>query len=65
MRALVDAFGLENCMWASDWPFLRAPERVDYGPLLTLVDKLFPSVSDREQLLWKTPARLFGFGAQL
>ena len=25
---------------ASDWPFLRAPERVDYGPLVELVKLL-------------------------
>ena len=61
VRALVDAFGLENCLWGSDWPYLRAPERVDYGPLLTLVDRLFPDPSDRKTLLWETPKRLFGF----
>ncbi|MEI9805512.1 MAG: amidohydrolase family protein [Pseudolabrys sp.] len=33
VRALVDAFTLDNCLWASDWPYLRAPERQDYGPL--------------------------------
>jgi predicted TIM-barrel fold metal-dependent hydrolase len=62
VRALVDAFGLDQCVWGSDWPFLRAPERLDYGPLLTLVDKLFPSEADRRKLLWETPCRLFGFG---
>lgn len=62
LRALVGAFGLENCMWASDWPYLRATERQDYGPLLKLVEVLFPEVEDRHQLLWKTPRRLFGFG---
>ncbi len=64
VRALVDAFGLDNCMWGSDWPFLRAPSRVDYGPLLTLVDQLFPSETDRHKLLWQTPSRLFGFPAK-
>lgn len=61
VQALVDAFGLDQCMWGSDWPYLRATERVDYGPLLTLVDRLFPSRADREKLLWETPRRLFGF----
>ena len=36
VRALVDAFGPDRCVWGSDWPFLRMPERVDYGPLLDL-----------------------------
>lgn len=61
LRALVDAFTLDNCMWASDWPFLRAPERVDYGPLLKMVEHLFPDPIDRRKLFWDTPARLFRF----
>lgn len=63
VRALVEAFGLDRCLWGSDWPFLRAPERLDYGPLLTLVDLLFPDADDRRRLLWDNPCRLFGFGA--
>ncbi|MGH6684098.1 MAG: amidohydrolase family protein [Pseudolabrys sp.] len=59
--ALVEAFTLDHCMWASDWPFLRAPERQDYGPLIDLVEVLFPSPADRHALFWKTPHRLFGF----
>jgi predicted TIM-barrel fold metal-dependent hydrolase len=62
VRALADSFGFDRCMWGSDWPFLRAAERLDYGPLLTLVDLLFPSNEDRRRLLWETPKRLFGFG---
>jgi len=61
LDALVDAFGLDHCVWGSDWPFLRAPERLDYGPLLTLVDRLFLRPEDRRVLLWNTPRRLFGF----
>jgi predicted TIM-barrel fold metal-dependent hydrolase len=61
VRALAEAFTLDHCMWGSDWPFLRAPERVDYGPLLTLVEQLFPDASDRRKLFWDTPSRLFGF----
>jgi predicted TIM-barrel fold metal-dependent hydrolase len=61
VRALVDAFTLDHCMWASDWPFLRAPERLDYGPLLALAAQLFPNPADRQKLFWDTPRRLFGF----
>jgi predicted TIM-barrel fold metal-dependent hydrolase len=63
VRSLVDAFTLDRCLWASDWPYLRAPERQDYGPLLDLAAKLFPNPADRRKLFWDTPARLFGFGA--
>ena len=62
VRAIVDAFTLDHCMWASDWPYLRAPERQDYGPLVDLVEILFPNAADRQRLLWDTPRRLFGFG---
>ncbi len=61
--AIVEAFTLEQCMWASDWPFLRATERQDYGPLVELAGILFPDAADRHALFWKTPQRLFGFGA--
>ncbi len=62
VRALVEAFTLERCMWASDWPYLRATERQDYGPLVNLAGMLFPDPAERRTLLWETPARLFGFG---
>lgn len=63
VRALVDAFTLDHCLWASDWPFLRAPQRQDCGPLVNLAALLFPAPADRRKLFWETPARLFGFGA--
>jgi predicted TIM-barrel fold metal-dependent hydrolase len=62
VRAIVDAFTLDRCMWASDWPFLRAPERQDYGPLVQLAGRLFPDSNDRRKLFWDTPNRLFNFG---
>jgi len=36
VQALLDAYTPQSLMWASDWPFLRATERIDYGPLLKL-----------------------------
>lgn len=62
VRALIDAFTLDHCIWGSDWPFLRAPERLDYGTLLQLVTRWLPDAADRRKLLWDTPHRLFGFG---
>ncbi|MGC1332211.1 amidohydrolase family protein [Pseudomonas sp.] len=59
--ALLEAFGAENCMWGSDWPFLRATERMDIGTLLLLVEQMFPDQKVREQILWATPKRVFGF----
>ena len=64
VTAIVDAFTLDNCMWASDWPYLRAPQRQDYGPLVELAARLFPDEASRRALLWDTPRRLFGFGEE-
>ena len=62
-QALIEAFTLDACVWASDWPFLKAGERLDYGPLLKLVEIVLPDAGDRRKLLWDTPRKLFGFGA--
>jgi predicted TIM-barrel fold metal-dependent hydrolase len=61
VTALVEAFTLDRCLWASDWPYLRAPTRVDYGVLLNLVLALVPDAAARRKLLWETPRALFGF----
>jgi predicted TIM-barrel fold metal-dependent hydrolase len=61
VEAIVGAFTLDRCIWASDWPFLRAPERQDYGPLVALAETLFPKEADRRKLFWDTPRRLLGF----
>jgi predicted TIM-barrel fold metal-dependent hydrolase len=62
--ALADAFTLDGCVWGSDWPFLRAPERIDYGPLLMLFESRFPDPADRRKLLWDTPKELLGLVAR-
>jgi predicted TIM-barrel fold metal-dependent hydrolase len=64
MAALVEAFTLDRCVWGSDWPFLRADVRMDYGPLLAALSQIFPDPDDQHRLLWQTPARLLGFEAQ-
>jgi predicted TIM-barrel fold metal-dependent hydrolase len=62
VRAIVEAFTLDHCLWASDWPFLRAPQRQDFGPLAELAGLLFPDAAERRKLFYDTPRRLFGFG---
>lgn len=59
--ALLQAFGPDHCVWASDWPFLRAPRRLDYGPLLQLAGRTLATPALRQAVLWDTPRRLFGF----
>lgn len=60
--ALLEAFGPQRCIWASDWPYLKAPSRIDYGPMLRRWERIAePQVL--HQIMWTNPARLFGFAA--
>ncbi len=61
VAALLEAFTVERCVWGSDWPFLRLSARMDYGPVLACLQRWLPDERDRRQVLWDTPARLFGF----
>ncbi|MBS0449773.1 MAG: amidohydrolase family protein [Proteobacteria bacterium] len=61
IEALLERFTPQQCVWASDWPFLRAPQRLDVGPLLQQFEKLVPREADRRKILWETPRRLLGF----
>jgi predicted TIM-barrel fold metal-dependent hydrolase len=56
----VQNFGVHQCVWASDWPYLKAPYRLDYGPMLKVFEGQF-SQSDREIMMWDAPKRHFGF----
>ena len=58
---LADAFTLDACFWASDWPFLKAPQRMDMGVLMRQVERLLPDPAERARLWWETPRRWLGF----
>jgi predicted TIM-barrel fold metal-dependent hydrolase len=58
--ALVKNFGTHNCVWASDWPYLKAPYRLDYGPMLKVFENQF-SVQERTTMLWDAPMHHFQF----
>jgi predicted TIM-barrel fold metal-dependent hydrolase len=61
VQALIEAFTLDNCVWGSDWPFVRLPNRYDYGPTRALLDRWLPDAADRRRVLWDSPRRWFGF----
>ncbi|PZW48611.1 putative TIM-barrel fold metal-dependent hydrolase [Humitalea rosea] len=63
VAALIEAFGIDRCIWGSDWPFLRAKARTDFGPLLAALHRVVPDAADRERVLWSNPARLFRMSA--
>jgi len=60
VQTLLQAFGPERSICASDWPFLRADYRLDYGTLLMLAQRWF-SPAQCQQMMWAAPARLFGW----
>ena len=60
-HALVEAFTPDRCLWGSDWPFVRAARRVDYGPQRAFLNAVLPDPETRQRVLWDNPARLFGF----
>src|SRR4029079_17297633 len=61
LDALREAYTLEHCLWASDWPYLRAPARVDYGVPLGVARRLFPDARERRAFMHDNAKRLFGF----
>jgi len=61
VEAVVDSFGLDRCVWGSDWPFLDTPQRVEYGGLLGCLARWMPDPDQRDRVLRRNPARLFGF----
>jgi predicted TIM-barrel fold metal-dependent hydrolase len=61
VEALIGAYTPKALVWASDWPFLRARARIDYGPLIALMERLVPDAEAQRAIFWDTPVRLFGF----
>jgi predicted TIM-barrel fold metal-dependent hydrolase len=61
VAALLQAFGIERCVWGSDWPFLAVDHRLDYGTLRDPLSRWLPDARQRAQVLWHNPARLFGW----
>lgn len=62
-RKLVEVFGPDRCMWGSDWPMFRSGNRrpPSYAEELQAIQDWVPGTSQRRQILWDTPARLFSF----
>lgn len=63
VHAVIDAFGIENCVWGSDWPFITLEQRITYPQTLEWLERIFPRAEDRRRILWENPVRLFGYGA--
>lgn len=61
VQHLLSAFAPDQLVWGSDWPFLRAPQRIDYGVVLRQLETMVPDDELRRRILWHNPVRLFGF----
>jgi predicted TIM-barrel fold metal-dependent hydrolase len=59
---LLHAFGVDGCIWGSDWPFINVPHRPRYADLMAPLARWLPDAGDRERVLARNPIRLFGFG---
>ncbi len=63
IRLYLDALGPERLMWGSDWPWIRNERGTTYADCRMRFDEWVPSEADRQQILFRTPMRLFGFPA--
>jgi predicted TIM-barrel fold metal-dependent hydrolase len=61
VEVLLKEVGAGSLMWGSDWPFTAVPHRPTYADTMAPLDRWLASGDDRDQVLWHTPARLFGF----
>ncbi len=57
--ALLEAFGPENCIWGSDWPFF-GDTKPPYAATLAMLERWVPDPAARRQILIENPRRCFG-----
>jgi predicted TIM-barrel fold metal-dependent hydrolase len=58
---LLKAFGVDRCIWGSDWPFINVPRRPNYADLMTPLSRWLPDPGDRARILARNPRSLFDF----
>lgn len=61
VETLLSAFGVDNCVWGSDWPFVNVPQRPAYADVVAPLKRWLPDPDDRARVLARNPARLFQF----
>jgi predicted TIM-barrel fold metal-dependent hydrolase len=59
IRRVLDAFGPERCMWASDAPYQTVQGHTYAGSIALVRDRLDLSAGDKEHLLRKTAERVY------
>jgi len=58
---VLEAFGVDRCLWGSDWPFINRSYDVKYEEQYACFMRWVTSPADRDKILSANPARLFGF----
>jgi len=61
VAAVLEAFTPARCIWGSDWPHLLMERDMAYDYGLRWFEYAVPDAAMRKQILWDTPAALFGF----
>jgi predicted TIM-barrel fold metal-dependent hydrolase len=61
-RAAIEAFGVKNCVWGSDWPFINMGTPMRYAAARQAVEHWLDDTDDLGAVLCRNPVRLFGFG---
>jgi predicted TIM-barrel fold metal-dependent hydrolase len=60
IRRVLDAFGVERCMWASDSPYQIGPPNTYKASIELVRDRMRGlSAGDKEWLLWKTAEKVY------
>ncbi len=60
VRAARAAFGIDRCIWGSDWPFLNA-RPTSYGEQRDWLERIVPDAAERQRILVDNPRALYGF----
>ena len=61
MPLLRQHYGLGRLVWGSDWPHTLFESTENYDRAVALLHDYLPDEDERQQVLWQTPAALFGF----
>ncbi len=62
MRSAIAAFGIDRCIWGSDWPFINTTRAVTYQSQLDWLAREIPDEIARGKVLVDNPVNLYGIG---
>ena len=61
VEELIASFGVDRCVWGSDWPFINTAIRPRYADLLAPLRRWLPDETDRAKVLAVNASGLFKF----